>query len=72
MAACVILALHVELKAKTYRHGPYRAFNSWYGKEQIVNREDKYSPYKVAIAKAVAQTLKNGLFVLGIKAPEKM
>ncbi|MBI4086822.1 arginine--tRNA ligase [Candidatus Kaiserbacteria bacterium] len=48
------------------------AFNSWYAQEQIVNKEDKYSPYKVAVAQAVAQTLKNGLWCLGIKAPEKM
>jgi arginyl-tRNA synthetase len=47
-------------------------FNSWYAKEQIVNKDDEYSPYKVALAEAVAQTLKNGLWCLGIKAPERM
>lgn len=48
------------------------SFNSWYAKETIVNAKDSYSPYKVAVSKAVAQTLKDGLWVLGIEAPERM
>ena len=48
------------------------AFNTWYAKEQIVDAKDPHSPYKVALAGAVAQTLKNGLWLLGIKAPERM
>lgn len=48
------------------------AFNSWYVREQIVNKDDPYSSYKVAVAATVGQTLKNGLWCLGIKAPEKM
>ena len=48
------------------------AFNSWYAKEKIVNKDDEYSPYKVALTQAVAHTLKNGLWCLGIKAPERM
>lgn len=47
-------------------------FNSFYAVEKIADAEDQYAPYKVALSKAVAQTLKNGLWVLGIKAPEKM
>lgn len=47
-------------------------FNSWYAKEKIVDVNDQYSPYKVALTAAVAQTLKNGLWCLGIKAPEQM
>ena len=48
------------------------AFNSFYAVEKIADASDKYAPYKVAIATAVATTLKNGLWVLGIKAPERM
>ena len=48
------------------------AFNGFYSEEKIADREDTYAPYKVALAQAVAQTLKNGLWVLGIKAPMSM
>jgi len=48
------------------------AFNSFYAQEKIADKEDKNAPYKMAIAEAVKITLKNGLWVLGIKAPEKM
>lgn len=48
------------------------AFNSFYAKEQIVNKDDKYSPYKIAMVAAFAQTMENGLWLLGIPAPERM
>ena len=48
------------------------AFNSFYANEKIADGSDQYAPYKAAIAKAVAITLKNGLWVLGIEAPERM
>lgn len=47
-------------------------FNSFYAQEKIADANDIYAPYKAAIAVAVRQTLKNGLWVLGIKAPERM
>jgi arginyl-tRNA synthetase len=47
-------------------------FNSFYAQEKIADTDDEYAPYKVAIAQAVQQTLKNGLFVLGMKAPKEM
>lgn len=47
-------------------------FNSWYAKEQIVGSNDPHSPYKVALTDAFRITMKNGLWMLGIKAPEKM
>lgn len=47
-------------------------FNSWYANEKIVDPADPHSPYKVALTEAFAVTLKNGLWLLGIKAPEKM
>ena len=49
-----------------------QAFNTLYGKERIVDPEDPASPYKVALTKAVAIVLKNGLWLLGIFAPSKM
>ena len=47
-------------------------FNSFYAQEKIADKDDKNSPYKMAIAEAVKITLKNGLWVLGIKAPDRM
>jgi len=47
-------------------------FNTFYAHEQIVNKDDEYAPYKVAVAGAVKTTLKNGLWILGIKAPDRM
>jgi arginyl-tRNA synthetase len=48
------------------------AFNSWYAQEKIVDAEDPTSPYKVALTQAFAATMKNGLWLLGIEAPERM
>lgn len=48
------------------------AFNTFYAHEKIVDTEDSSAPYKLALASAVRATLKNGLHLLGIKAPEKM
>lgn len=47
-------------------------FNTFYAGEKIADKSDEFAPYKAAVAKAVGQTLKNGLFVLGIKTPERM
>jgi arginyl-tRNA synthetase len=47
-------------------------FNTFYAHEKIVDMTDAYAPYKLALAQAVQITLKNGLWTLGIKAPEKM
>lgn len=48
------------------------AFNTFYGVERIADPKDEHAPYKAAVADAVRQTLKNGLWILGIKVPEKM
>jgi arginyl-tRNA synthetase len=48
------------------------AFNSFYAVEKIADVTDEYAPYKAAIADAVRITLKNGLWTLGIKAPQAM
>lgn len=47
-------------------------FNSWYAKEKIVDPGDQHSPYKVALTQAFATTMKNGLWLLGIQAPDRM
>lgn len=49
-----------------------RAYNSFYGKEQIVSAQDPVSPYKVALSQAFARVMQNGLSILGIVAPERM
>lgn len=48
------------------------SFNSFYAKHKIVDKEDETSPYKIALASAFAITMKNGLNLLGIQAPERM
>lgn len=47
------------------------SFNSWYAQTKILDRTDG-SAHKVAITDAVRVTLRNGLWILGIPAPEKM
>lgn len=47
------------------------AFNTWYGAVRIVD-DSAEAPYKVALTHAVGVTLKNGLWTLGIRAPERM
>jgi arginyl-tRNA synthetase len=49
-----------------------QAFNSWYGNTKILVEGDATSPYKLALTKAFAQTMANGLHLLGIDVPEKM
>ena len=48
------------------------AFNAFYAHERIADATDTYAPYKMLLAHAVLLTLKRGLWVLGIKAPQKM
>lgn len=47
------------------------AFNSWYAQVHIIDGSTG-SPHKVAVADAVRATLKKGLWLLGISAPEQM
>lgn len=46
-------------------------FNSYYAREKVLDGTDA-APAKLALVDAVRQTLKNGLWVLGIEAPEEM
>lgn len=50
-----------------------RAFNNLYGRQQIVDENDKEtSAYYVMLTQAVKNILAHGLRTLGIKAPERM
>ena len=48
-----------------------QAFNNYYNQVMIIDDSNE-SPYKVALAAAVAQVITNGLNILGIKVPKKM
>lgn len=48
------------------------AFNAFYAQEKIADATDEFAPYKCLLAQAVATTLKNGLYILAIKAPERL
>lgn len=55
----------------TYLTELAHAFNAYYAQVKIVD-DSAEAPYRVALALAVAQTLENGLNLLGIGVPEKM
>jgi len=46
-------------------------FNSWYAQEQILDGTPA-AAHKLALAGAAGNTIRNGLWLLGIAAPEKM
>ncbi len=66
------LATRAPHKITTYLTELAGAFNTFYAHEKIADSTDTYAPYKAAVAKAVATTLNNGLWILGIKAPKRM
>ncbi len=68
----VALAERAPQYMSTYLIQLSGAFNAFYAKEKIADPNDRFAPYKVAVSDAVRITLKNGLWVLGIEAPEKM
>ena len=47
-------------------------FNSFYGNQVVVDKNDKYSPYYVYLTKAFYLTLNKGLSLLGIGIPTRM
>lgn len=47
-------------------------FNSFYSNEQIIDKDNMGTSYKVGITQAVRTILENGLEILGINLPEKM
>jgi arginyl-tRNA synthetase len=46
-------------------------FNSWYARERVLDGSSAQG-YKLALTQAVSTTLQNGLFLLGIRVPERM
>lgn len=48
------------------------AFNSFYATQQVVDVKNPLSPYYVALTQVFRQTMINGLWLLGIKVPERM
>jgi len=47
-------------------------FNSYYAENQIIDIKNPLSPYRVATTAAFTNVMKNGLWLLGIKVPERM
>ncbi|ETB63934.1 TPA: arginine--tRNA ligase [Candidatus Nomurabacteria bacterium] len=47
-------------------------FNTFYGNTQILVEENKYMNYHLNLIKSFYQTMKNGLWLLGIEIPERM
>lgn len=47
-------------------------FNSWYGNTKILDTGNPATAYRLSLTRACAQTVKNGLWLLGIEAPEQM
>jgi arginyl-tRNA synthetase len=47
-------------------------FNSYYASTQVVDQKDPTSAHKVALTEGLSWVIKNGLWLLGIAAPEKM
>jgi arginyl-tRNA synthetase len=47
------------------------AFNHWYAHERILEAGEE-TPYRLALTEAFSIVMKNGLWLLGISAPEKM
>lgn len=48
------------------------SFNSFYGSTQILREDNIYINYDLKLVKAFYQTMNNGLWLLGIKVPERM
>lgn len=59
-------------KVVTYLTELAGAYNTFYAHEKIADNTDTFASYKVALSQAVAQTLRNGLFILAIKAPTRL
>ena len=49
-----------------------REFNNYYAHNKIVDKEDTASSYGVALTQAFSYIMKNGLWLIGIQATEKM
>ena len=66
------LAERAPHQVVTYLTELAAAFNAFYATEKIADADDPFAPYKAALAAATQVTIKNGLWVLGIEAPERL
>jgi len=48
------------------------AFNTFYGYTKILEKENIHAVHHLNLVKAFSQTMKNGLWLLGIEVPERM
>ncbi|MEI7764967.1 MAG: arginine--tRNA ligase [bacterium] len=48
------------------------AFNTFYANTKILSDENKYMVYHLELVNAFYQTMKNGLYLLGIETPKRM
>lgn len=48
------------------------AFNGFYAGTQILEEKDPMTPYRVALTRAFYKTMSEGLWLLGIKVPQRM
>ncbi len=55
----------------TYLYALAQEFNAFYAHERIVDSGDD-APYRVALTRAISIVLKNGLDLLGMRAPDRM
>jgi len=56
----------------TYLNALVQDFNRFYTQNPVLSAEGNVRTTRLALVGATAQVLKNGLFLLGIKAPERM
>ena len=49
-----------------------QAFNGWYANTKIIDNENPLQGYNLLVVKAVNQTIKNGLQLLGMETPTSM
>jgi len=47
-------------------------FNSWYGNTKLIDDQNPDMAYNLAITQSFIETMQNGLYLIGIKVPEKM
>ncbi len=62
---------HEPHHVTTYLVDLAAAWNSWYGAERILDGSP-VAPYKLALADAFRLTMRNGMHLLGMEAPERM
>ena len=68
-----VLSEYAPNHLATYLIDVAREFNSFYASNKIIDPENKeLSAHRLALASATGQILKNGLWLLGISAPDRM